>query len=224
MKELIIDSFLRTNGTNENFNVVIPYCREIKLLEAYIPMSYFNVNGGSFTISGTSSGLSTFIIPSGKYTQTCLAKYIQSLLDAQKPGFGYVVGVDLVDRFNITSNETFTADFTLFEYLGFEGTQPATTSITGNSTTTILNFPYILIKSSNILGVDNGPILSGNSNILHVVPTCSGKALDYRTSDSTPWFKIITAGYTATINMNFSIYANGFSFNNARWVIKVLIR
>lgn len=225
MKEIIIDSFLRTNGTNENFNVLIPYCTEVKLLEAYIPMSYFNVHAGPIAITGTNTGVSVINVPAGRYTQKMMATFLQSQLTTMKPGENYTVGVDLVNRFTIAANETFVADFTLFAYLGFTGVQPLANNIVGSSTTTVFQIPYILIKSSNIMGTDNGPILEGQSGgILHVVPTCCGEALDYRTSAETPWFKVITRSWSPIINMNFAIQVENFTFNGARWVIKILIR
>ncbi len=225
MKEIIVDSFLRTNGTNENFTVTIPYCTEMKLLEAYIPISFFNVTAGSFIITGTNSGIDTVSVPGGRYTQNSLATYVKDQLTTLKPLETYNVGVDLTNRFIISSTETFTADFALFTSMGFSGVYALSNSITGASTTTIFQVPYALIKSSNILGYDNGPMVTGNTGILHVVPLCNGSMADYRSSSEAPWVKIIRPiEYSATIDVNFSIYTNGENLNGARWVVKILTR
>lgn len=225
MKEIIIDSQFRTNGTNESFNVVIPYCTEIKLLEAYIPISFFNITAGSFIINGTNSGVSTIGVLAGKYTQNTLTAYVQNQLNILKPLETYTVGVDLANRFSIVSSETFTADFTLFAGMGFTGIYPLSNTITGSSTTAIFHVPYATIKSANILGVDNGTLITGSTGVLHVVPLCSSGAAIYRASEESTWAKIIMPiQYSAAININFSIYTNGQDLNGARWFIKILTK
>ena len=225
MKEIIIDSALRTNGTNENFTVAIPYCSEMKLLEAYIPISFNNIGAGTITFTGTNTGASVVAIPAGRYTPATLSEYIKSQLIAAKPSETYNVGTDLTNRFNINATETFVADFTNFTYLGFSGVQPLSSSITGTSTTSIFHVQYALIGSTDILGYDNGPMVPGRSGILHVVPLCNGSMVDYRSSPEAPWIKIIRGmEYTPIININFNIYTNGQDLNGAGWVAKILIR
>ena len=225
MKEIIVDSFLRTNGTNESFTLTIPYCLEMKLLEAYIPISFFNIGAGTIIINGTNTGVSNIIVPAGRYTPATLATYIKDQLVILKPTETYNVGCDLANRFNINSTETFIADFTTFPYIGFTGIQPLSADITGLSTTATFHVPYAMIKSTNILGYDNGPIVEGQTGILHIVPLCNGTMADYRSSPEAPWVKLIMPiEYTPTITVNFSIYTNGFDLNGARWVAKVLIK
>ena len=228
MKEIVISSKYRIGGSNENFTVEIPYCREIKLHEAYIPISFFNILAGDIIINGTNSGTSTISIPDGRYTIDSLKSYLQTQFTAIILSETYTITYDLINRFTISSTETFTADFTSFPFLGFDGVTGLSSSIIGTSITAIISPPYALLKSTDVLGYDNGPMLigSGITGIIHTIPICGCDDFsDYRASPEAPWVKIIkSTNYTPTITLNVHLDILGRSLNSAEWTIKLLIK
>ncbi len=230
MWEVLIISSNRTTGSNENFNITIPFCSEIKLLEANLPDTFDNVFAGSFTITGTVSGLTTIMVSAGRYTASSLASALTAAMSGILAGAYSVTANDLAEFTIATVAELFTADFTNFPQIGFAGVQPQASSITGQSALDTFSPPYMFVKSNNIYGTDNGTIVpnSGITGIIHAVPLCPAGITNYRSRDDAPWVKYIGQPAFET-DFNFNLYVGTTApvlanLNGAVWSIKLLCK
>ena len=224
MKEILITSIGQLNASS--FSVTLPYCSEIKLLEASIPVSFNNVPAGSFTLTGGISGPHTISVAADRYTQASFATYLQTQITAVVAG--YTVAVGSANNFVITSaSELFsiTGD-SMAGYIGLTSTG-MDMAHTGQST--FYNFfpSHMLIKMDKIFGIDNGVIFGGGNN-LHAVPMCVTGATNYRSSENAPWVKMINLfGETTGITTNITIeLSNGLAvnLNGDNWAMKLLVK
>lgn len=224
MNEIIISSENRLSGTIENFTITPIKATKIKLLEAYIPMTFNTVPAGDFTITGSISGANTISVALDRYTQDSMATYLQSLILAVKIGHTYTVTVDKAGRFVFTSTtETFSLDFTgstIATYIGISGLVGPAASISGTSTTSKYNPPRILVCSNQIRGIDNGTIIlnSTKKNILHAVPVC-GTITHYRSSSKTAWCNLISEIDNFYLAFDSDLPVN---LNGSDWSIKII--
>ena len=225
MQEIIISSFNKSSGTPENFQIPFNYKgTRIKLLEAAIPMSYNNINTGSFSVTGNATGVFNITVPGDRYTLQTLAEYLQTEFNAAVIGQSYMVTANAAGQLIISATEQFSLNFTTSTLnIGFSGITPAANIVKGNSILSVLQVAsHILICSQNIRGIDNGPNIAGTGvhNILHAVPLCGSGITNYRASTKAPWIKL-----TQPITGFYLAFPNGFpvNLNGADYAFKILI-
>jgi len=224
MKEILITSIGQSNPSD--FNISLPYCSEIKLLEANIPVSFNNVPAGSFTIIGTISGSHTITFAAGRYSQSTFATAATELINTAT-GQTYTVTVGSANNFVFSSTETFAiSGDTLGAYIGFTTTSTAS-SHTGYSTFSNFFPSHMFIRIDKVFGIDNGTICN-TSNVFHAVPLCCSGVTVYGSNDSAPWVKLINlfgsvATITATVTLQLS---NGLAvdMNGDNWSMKIYAR
>ncbi len=226
MREIIISSENRLSGTPEDFQIDFDSKgTQMKLLEASIPISFTNILGGSFNITGTTSGLNTITLDTNRYSINTLADHIKAQLTSVIVGQLYTVTAGQSSELIIASStEQFSLDFSLSTLtIGFSGITPVAPSQTGTSLSSILQVAsHILICSNDIRGIDNGTTIAGTSthHILHAVPLCGSGIANYRSSKISTWIKI-----TKPITGFYLAFPNGFvvDLKGSNYAFKLLI-
>jgi hypothetical protein len=137
-QHVYIDSHNRTNGTHDNFNVVINLNNQdidsVCLLRAIIKKTYYLVNNGQNTfILKEGAQTATITLPEGNYSATSFKNVLQTLLNNSSPN-GFIYTVSLPNPINQPSTGKFTYTVSnnagvqpefimtthLYEQLGFE--------------------------------------------------------------------------------------------------------
>jgi hypothetical protein len=228
MKEVLISSINKPDSNS--FHIEIPYCSEIRLVEASIPGSFSNVTTSQFTIVGSVSGATVIPIVGGRYTLPDLISYMGTQIGLSIGGQTYSVVAGKRNNIIISSTtETFAVTGgTAATYIGFINTAVASYH-EGTSVFYSLYPSHMFIKIDKIFGIDNGTISSGESGILHAVPLCTGSVTNYRSDGDAPWVKLINlfGVTTSTITMQVSLKLStgaAVDLGGDNWAMKIYIR
>jgi hypothetical protein len=227
MKEIFISSQGKANPSN--FEINLPYCSEIKLVEASIPGSFSNIATSQIIIMGSASGMTVIPIAGGRYTMDNFATYLTGQITSFVGGQVYTVATGPANNFifsSSTENFSITGD-TAAAYVGFTTTGTAA-SHTGKSVYSGFYSSHMFIKMDKIFGVDNGTVYEGETGILHAVPLCSANT-NYRADSDAPWVKLINIFnvLAPTISITVSLkLANGglVDMNGDNWAMKLYVK
>jgi len=236
MKQFLISSKYRTSGTSSGFVITSNYpyqtYREVKLIEAVIPVTYNNA-AGTVTVIGTNSGTTAITIVPDKYTLAGLAAYFQAQLTAQLPGRMYTVTYTNTGFFTISSStESFSLTFTSANAAAF-GFSPGTTATAASVTSTTSAIDglqidsYINVCCNQVGGIDNGSIVLEATQtqgfVLESVIPCDVGVTKFRNSDDAPW--VLLPGSQLPNNF-YLTFTNGsiVDLNGADWAIKIWVR
>jgi hypothetical protein len=173
--ELNVDSRDGT-GTTTNFSITINSAinvRELSLLEAEIPVTWYNVNSSNNKFDFNDGVARTVTITPSNYTATTLASALQTGLNASGTGLTFTVTYSTATyKFTVAATGGFSMPFatgtnhttSICLVLGFTATDhgSAASQVSDNAAD-LIGEPYIYLKCTSITGVNEG-ILSSNSN------------------------------------------------------------
>ncbi len=225
VKTVYINSDNRTAGTAEDFTITnIPSFNNnpisVKLINACVPMTWYNVVAGSNTLTFVDSAASlwTITLPPGNYDGTTAAAALQTLMNAAGAVDSYTVAYDGTNyKLTFTSTGNLTLDFTvapnLAKFLGFVSGDvygPAL-SITSPNMVNMLLTTEIFICSDLVFGTDNGviPWTSSipNYGVLARIPllACFGKIIVYTATGELPFYSIVQSEFSELQDPNNNI-------------------
>lgn len=171
-KTVLIRSNNRDSGVAEDFSIIddnstfINVPKSVRLSSVTLPYTWANVGGvfgNTIDFTGTTSGAQSIVLPTDNYDGPSLATILTTEMSTAT-GETYTVTYNLVtNKFNFTSTETFSIDFTqpndMHRILGFdEVVTPVTNNLTSSNVAGFVIDKEVLICTNLIDGIDNGLI------------------------------------------------------------------
>jgi len=233
-----INSANRISGTDENFSIELnDYGREwshVVVLDAAIPLSYFNIRDGenSFTLREDVTDY-TITIPPANYNRKNLATVLQTLLNAAG-AYDYTITIPNTTTSGDTGKYTYTVtnnggiqpafvftDALICQQLGFNF----------NSTNTFVSDSLVSVNVTNLASEDNLYIRSNicanrDSNILqHIIANTSSFSNVVFENKSPDFYKKVYNPANANIYQFFITdeFARIVALNGVNWVCTIAL-
>ena len=232
--ELNVDSRDGT-GTSTSFSITLNSAisvRELSLLEAEIPITWYNVRSTNNKFDFDDGTVRAVTITASNYTASTLATALQTGLNASGTGLTFTVTYSTSTyKYTIAATGAFSMPFltgvnaatTIALVLGFTATDHASSaSQVSDNVADLIGDHYVYLKCTSITGVNEGIISSNatDTGILARIPVNgnSGDVIIYTAQKERPTLiyngtAVSTLAFTLTYRNNTTIDNNGMKIS-----------
>jgi hypothetical protein len=192
-----------TDGTNNRPEFRLTHqlqkVRKIKVANAVIPVSYYNVNSNNNTFSWEESaggGVITSTFTAGNYTSTTFATEVKTQMDADTNNAAtYTVSISTAtNKMTITAGANFTIYVAVSQKLtGFTTVPSASTTQIGDNVINLAGPNQLYLRSNIATRIDTNAVVKNDkifNNVLAIVPiNVNTFDVVYKSFDYTQYFE-----------------------------------